>query len=101
MASKGVLSVKYITPIQLNIDNTDLIMFQCNNIAFHWSNISIELYEKTTNVGQKKNQKYIALKTLTHMNLNERPITKLLLMIDLVMLSAKIAEPELRKVQLK
>lgn len=72
-----------------------MIMFQCNNVAFHWSNISIEHYEKSTNLGQKKNQKFIALKTMAHMSLNERPITKLLLMIDFVMMCAKIAEPEL------
>lgn len=43
MPAKGIISVKYITAIELNIENTDLIMFQCNSIAFHWSNVSMEL----------------------------------------------------------
>lgn len=41
--SKGLLVVKYITPIELNIENTDLIMFQCNNVAYHWSSVNMEL----------------------------------------------------------
>ena len=43
MAAKGLLIVKYITPIELSIENTDLVMFQCNNIAYHWSNVNMEL----------------------------------------------------------
>lgn len=54
MSGKGIVSVKYITGIELNIENTDLIMFQCNSIAFHWSNVSMELVEKSPNKGGRK-----------------------------------------------
>ncbi|CAM5999906.1 unnamed protein product [Sphagnum balticum] len=41
--AKGLLCVKYVTNIELNIENTDLVMFQCNNIAYNWSNVTMEL----------------------------------------------------------
>lgn len=39
--SKSLLVVKYITSIELNIETTDLLMFLCNNIAFHWSYVTV------------------------------------------------------------
>ena len=95
--SKYILSVKYITSIELNVENTDLIMFQCNNIAYHWSNVSMELVEKSPTKSNKRKDRYLCLKTLIHLNITDRPLFKLLLMIDLVMMAAKIAEPELRR----
>lgn len=72
-------------------------MFQCNSIAFHWSNVSMELVEKTPNRPVKRKERFLALKTLSHLHISEKPLFKLLIMFDLVMLCAKIAEPELRK----
>ena len=72
-------------------------MFQCNNIAYHWSQVSMELVEKSPNKLIKKKERYLALKTITHLHIADRPLFKLLLMLDLVMLCAKIAEPELKK----
>ena len=93
ISSKGLLIVKYITPIELNLENTDLVMFQCNNIAYHWSNVNMELIEKSPNKLIKKKERYLSLKTITHINISDKILYKLLLMIDLVMLCAKIAEP--------
>lgn len=93
MPGKGIISVKYTTAIDLNIENTDLIMFQCNSIAFHWSNVSMELVEKVPNKPVKKKERYLAFKTLSHLHISERPLFKLLIMLDLVMLCAKISEP--------
>jgi hypothetical protein len=91
MPLKGLLSVKYVTPIELNIENTDMVMYQCNNIAYHWSNVSMELVEKSTNKQIKRKERYLALKTKAHLHITDRPLFKFLLMIDLVMLCAKIA----------
>lgn len=70
MPGKGILSVKYITSIELNIENTDLIMFQCNSIAFHWSNVSMELVEKAPNKPVKRKERYLAFKTLSHLHIS-------------------------------
>ena len=45
----------------------------------------------------KKKERYLSLKTIAHLNVADRPLFKLLLMLDLVMLCAKIAEPELKR----
>lgn len=90
--------VKYITPIELNIENTDLIMFQSNHIAYHWSSVSMELIEKSPNKIAKKKERFLTLKTIAHISIEDRPLFKLLLMLDLVMLCAKISEPELKRI---
>ena len=41
MGGKGVLSVRYVTSIELNIENTDLLMFHCNYLSYNWSNITL------------------------------------------------------------
>lgn len=97
MPVKGLLSVKYVTAVELNIENTDLVMFQCNNIAYHWSSVSMELVEKSPSKPVKRKERFLALKTLAHLHVTDRPLFKLLLMLDLVMLCAKVAEPELRR----
>lgn len=91
MLQKGLLVVKYVTPIELNIENTDLVMFQSNNIAYHWSSVSMELIEKSQNKLAKKKERYLSLKTIVHLTIEDRPLFKLLLMLDLVMLCAKIS----------
>jgi hypothetical protein len=53
----------------------------------------MELVEKSPNKLVKKKERYLSLKTITHLNITDRPLFKLLLMLDLVMLCAKIAEP--------
>ena len=93
ISSKGIITIKYVTPIELNIENTDIITFQCNSISYFLSNVSMEIIEKVSNKTSNKKQKYLAIKTLAYLNTSERPLFKLLLMIDLVMLCAKITEP--------
>lgn len=97
MSNKGLLSVKYVTSIELSIENTDVVMFQCNNIAYHWANVSIELVERNQSKQVKRKERYLAIKTVANLHLSEKPLFKFMLMIDLVMLCAKIAEPELKK----
>lgn len=53
--------------------------------------------EKSVNKTNKKKERFLALKTITHLHMADRPLFKLLLMFDLVMLCAKLAEPELKK----
>ena len=45
-------------------------MFQCNSIAFHWSNVSMELVEKTPNRPVKRKERFLALKTLSHLHIS-------------------------------
>jgi hypothetical protein len=50
----------------------------------------MEIIEKVNNKTSKKKEKFLAIKTLSYLNTSERPLFKLILMIDLVMLCAKI-----------
>lgn len=56
--------MKYITDIELNIENTDMIMFQCNNISFNWNTVSMELVEKGQSKTVKRKERFVAFKTL-------------------------------------
>ena len=94
LGSKGLLVVKYVTSIELNIENIDLTMIQCNNIAYYWSYATIELHQTTSPKALKnKQQRFIAFKTVAHLALAENPLLKLLTMVDLVMMVSKIGEP--------
>lgn len=96
IGSRGLLVVKYVTGVELNIENTDVTMLQCNNIAYHWSYATIELHERMSAKGSKKKERFVAFKTVAHLALADNPLLKLLAMVDLVMMCAKIGEPELR-----
>lgn len=49
----------------------------------------------------RRKERFVAFKTLIQFNAKDKPLFKILLLIDLVMISAKISEPELRKVMIK
>ena len=68
-------------------------MFQCNNISFNWNNVSMELVEKNQSKTVKRKERYVAFKTLAQFSAKEKPLFKILLLIDLVMICAKISEP--------
>lgn len=86
--------MKYITNLQLTVENSDLLMFQLNNLSFDSSNVSLELHERT--VGAVK-QRVLAFKATSCFMKKEPPIDKILLMIDATMIAAKFVEPEVQK----
>jgi hypothetical protein len=61
----------------------------------------MELVEKTQNKSSKKKERFVAFKTLAQFSAKDKPLFKILLLIDLVMICAKISEPELRKTAIR
>ena len=57
LAGKGVLSIKYITNIELNIENTDLLMFHCNYLSYSWNNVTLEFTERTSMANKNNKRK--------------------------------------------
>ena len=49
----------------------------------------------------KRKERYVAFKTLAQFSPKEKPLFKILLLIDLLMICAKISEPELKKTVIK
>lgn len=41
-ATKDLLCVKYVTNIELNLENTDVMVSHCNYMSSNWNNISLE-----------------------------------------------------------
>lgn len=71
-------------------------MFQFNNLSFDSSNVSLELYEKTIPPNSAK-ARYLAFKATSWFARKEPPIEKILLLMDVAMITAKIIEPEITK----
>lgn len=94
---KGQLSVKYVTGLELGIENTDLLMFQSNSINYHFSAVSIEFVEKGQAKQVKKKDRFLGFKSVCQLMTTESPIFHMMLMVDLTMVCAKISEPILRK----
>lgn len=40
-SSKNMICVKYITTIELSLENTDLLMFHCNSMSYNWNSLSL------------------------------------------------------------
>lgn len=57
----------------------------------------MELVEKSHAKVPKRKERYVAFRTATQVSTTEHPFLKILLMLDLVMVCAKIAEVELKK----
>jgi hypothetical protein len=53
----------------------------------------MELIEKNQSKTVKRKERYVAFKTLAQFSAKEKPLFKILLLIDLVMICAKISEP--------
>lgn len=94
-SNKNMVVVKYITNIELNLENTDLLMFHCNYLSEGWEGVSLEFHEKNLSKSKKK-EKYLAFKTVSYLQ-QERIIFKILTMVDMLTLYGKIMEPVLRK----
>lgn len=71
-------------------------MFHCNYMTYSWNNITLEFVEKSSGKSKRK-ERYLAFKTVSYLNPHEKIIFKILAMIDLLMVYAKITEPQLRK----
>jgi len=91
-----LLCVKYVTKIELNIENMDVLMFHCNYMSYQWHNVTLEFVEKVASKNKKK-ERILVFKTVTYPSVQERVIFKIFSMIDLIMIYAKIVEPHLRK----
>ena len=88
-AGRSMICVKYVTSIELNIENNDVLMFHCNYMSTQFDNISLEFYEKATK--SKKKDKFLTFKTISYISPPERVLLKILTMIDLVIVYAKLA----------
>lgn len=58
-----MIVIKYITNIELKIENTDFLMFQSNNIGSCGSSVAIELAEKSHLKKGNKKERFIIFKT--------------------------------------
>lgn len=95
---RSSICVKYVTPMQLNVENSDLLMFQFNNLSFDSSNVSLELYEKIEKIGLNNlKTRYLTFKATSWFARKEPPVEKILLLMDVAMITAKIIEPEIAK----
>ena len=71
-------------------------MFHCNYLTYGWNNITLEFIEKSSGKSKRK-ERYLAFKAISYVHFQEKVLFKILTMIDLLMIYAKIAEPHLRK----
>ncbi len=71
-------------------------MFHCNYLTYSWNNITLEFIEKTSSKSKRK-ERFLTFKAISYVHYQEKVIFKILTMVDLLMVYAKIAEPHLKK----
>jgi ABC-type branched-subunit amino acid transport system ATPase component len=71
-------------------------MFHCNYLTYSWNNITLEFIEKTSGKSKRK-ERYLAFKAISYVHFQEKVLFKIMTMLDLLMVYAKIAEPHLRR----
>ena len=84
-----------MTPIELNVENTDVMMFHCNYMSRAWNSITLEFIERQTKA--KKKERLLAFKTISYISENDKILLKIFTMLDLLVLYAKVMEPILSK----
>ena len=100
-AKRNVISVKYISNVEINVENNDALMYHCNNMMLEWNNVSFEQAEKEQRTNSKKKEKCIAFKVVSYFNVKDSPFVNLLLLIDMAMIYGKVVEPELSRKVIK
>lgn len=46
MAKRNLISVEYISGIEVSVENTDALIFHCNNMMLELNNVTVEHIER-------------------------------------------------------
>lgn len=87
----------YMPSINVNVETSDFLMFQSNVLTFEAVNVSIELSEPRQRAPEDRTppKKVVTFKGTSSFNMKEPPLEKILLLMDITMISSRIYEPEL------
>lgn len=98
IAKTNMLNVEYISNIEVSVENTDALIYYCNNMVLEMSNVTVEHIERESTKNKRK-ERVPAFKVTTTLNPRENPFISVLFMIDRALIYGKVCEPEiLRKI---
>lgn len=84
-----------MSSVVCSTESTDFILFQSNVLTFESANISLEFVEDKSTEKSQQSKKSLAFRGASCFNNKEPILEKVLVLMDLTMIAAKICEPEL------